>query len=168
VSLRGWLILIGFVLLAVPGRAQTSEQADSKYSCLDEFSARLEARLKALPDRWDKIPPPLVPVSGRSSKEVLAIRTARRAFAREPGSADAGAPSGSEVDFAPGGTSPPAESGVGGISVDIGGLEQAGGGGSAPYPLPQSRDTLKAKPSESSTKVCVRWSRSMSSRPRSA
>jgi tetratricopeptide (TPR) repeat protein len=28
--------------------------------------------LKALPDRWEKIPPPLVPISGRSSEEVLA------------------------------------------------------------------------------------------------
>ncbi len=62
-TLRRWLILIGFALLAVPGRAQ---------SCLEDISARLEARLKALPDRWDKIPPPLVPVSGRSSEEVLA------------------------------------------------------------------------------------------------
>ena len=58
-SLRGWLVLIGFALLAVPGTAQT---------CLDDISARLEA----LPDRWDKIPPPLIPVSGRSSEEVLA------------------------------------------------------------------------------------------------
>ena len=62
-TLRGWLILLVFALLAVPGRAQ---------SCLDDLSARLEARLKALPDRWDKIPPPLIPVSGRSSEEVLA------------------------------------------------------------------------------------------------
>ncbi|HSS49725.1 MAG TPA: tetratricopeptide repeat protein, partial [Thermoanaerobaculia bacterium] len=62
-TLRRWLIVIGFALLAVPGRAQ---------SCLEDISARLEARLKALPDRWDKIPPPLVPVSGRSSEEVLA------------------------------------------------------------------------------------------------
>jgi len=65
VTLRRWLILIGFALLAVPGRAQTN-------NCLDEISARLEARLKTLPDRWDKIPPPLIPVSGRSSEEVLA------------------------------------------------------------------------------------------------
>ncbi|HEY3569474.1 MAG TPA: CHAT domain-containing protein [Thermoanaerobaculia bacterium] len=71
-TLRGWLILIGFALLAIPGRAQTDEPVDSKQSCLDEISARLEAQLKALPDRWDKIPPPLVPVSGRSSEEVLA------------------------------------------------------------------------------------------------
>jgi tetratricopeptide (TPR) repeat protein len=71
-TLRRWLILIGFALLAVPGTAQTNEPADSKQSCLDEISARLEARLKALPDRWDKIPPPLVPVSGRSSEEILA------------------------------------------------------------------------------------------------
>ena len=61
--LRRWLVLIGFALVAIPGRAQT---------CLDDLSARLEARLKALPDRWDKIPPPLVPVSSRSSEEVLA------------------------------------------------------------------------------------------------
>lgn len=62
-SLRGWLVLIGFALVAVPGTAQT---------CIEDLSARLEARLKALPDRWDEIPPPLVPVSGRSSEEVLA------------------------------------------------------------------------------------------------
>ena len=62
-SLRGWLFLVGFALLAVPGRAQ---------NCLDDLSARLEARLKALPDRWEKIPPPLVPVSGRPFEEVLA------------------------------------------------------------------------------------------------
>ncbi|HVR95619.1 MAG TPA: CHAT domain-containing tetratricopeptide repeat protein [Thermoanaerobaculia bacterium] len=61
-SLRSWLALIVFALVAVPGRAQTSE----------DISARLEARLKALPDRWDTIPPPLIPVSGRSSEEVLA------------------------------------------------------------------------------------------------
>jgi len=60
-----WLLLVVFALLAIPGTAQTN-------SCLDDISARLEARLKALPDRWDKIPPPLVPVSGRSSEEVLA------------------------------------------------------------------------------------------------
>ncbi len=66
-TLRRWLVLIGFALLAVPGRAQ---------SCLDDLSARLEARLKALPDRWDKIPSPLVPVSGRSSEEVLATASA--------------------------------------------------------------------------------------------
>jgi tetratricopeptide (TPR) repeat protein len=72
VSLRRWLVLIGFALLAVPGRAQTSEPAGSKGSCLDDLSARLETRLQALPDRWDRIPPPLVPVSGRSSAEVLA------------------------------------------------------------------------------------------------
>jgi CHAT domain-containing protein len=64
-TLRRWLILIGFALLAVPGMAQTN-------SCLEDISVRLEARLKALPDRWDKIPQPLVPVSGRSSEEVLA------------------------------------------------------------------------------------------------
>lgn len=61
-NLRRWLVLIGFALVAVPGRAQFSE----------DLAARLEARLKALPDRWDAIPPPLVPVSGRSSEEVLA------------------------------------------------------------------------------------------------
>ena len=71
-TLRGWLAFLVFALLAVPGMAQTSEPVDSKQSCLDEISARLEARLKALPDRWDKIPPPLVPISGRSSEEVLA------------------------------------------------------------------------------------------------
>jgi CHAT domain-containing protein len=65
VTLRRWLVLIGFALLAVPGTAQTN-------SCFDDITARLEARLKALPDRWDKIPPPVVPVSGRSSEEVLA------------------------------------------------------------------------------------------------
>ena|GEM_PF-3449136 len=64
-TLRGWLVLIGFALLAVPGTAQTNSR-------LEDISARLEARLKALPDRWDKIPSPLVPVSGRSSEEVLA------------------------------------------------------------------------------------------------
>jgi len=64
-SLRRWLVVISFALLAVPGAAQTN-------SCLDDISARLEARLKALPDRWDKIPAPLVQVSGRSSEEVLA------------------------------------------------------------------------------------------------
>jgi tetratricopeptide (TPR) repeat protein len=64
VTLRRWLALIGFALLAVPGTAQTS--------CIEDISARLEARLKTLPDRWDEIPPPLVSVSGRSSKEVLA------------------------------------------------------------------------------------------------
>ena len=63
--LRRCLVLIGFVLLAVPGAAQTN-------SSMEDISARLEARLKALPDRWDKIPPPLVPVSGWSSEEVLA------------------------------------------------------------------------------------------------
>jgi CHAT domain-containing protein/tetratricopeptide (TPR) repeat protein len=68
-TLRRWLVLIGFALLVVPGTAQTN-------SCLDDISARLEARLKALPDRWDKIPPPLVPVSGRSSEEVLATASA--------------------------------------------------------------------------------------------
>ena len=62
-SLRRWLALIVFALVAVPGTAQT---------CIEDISARLEARLKALPDRWDEIPPPLVPVSGRSSEEVLA------------------------------------------------------------------------------------------------
>jgi CHAT domain-containing protein len=65
VILRRWLVLIGFALFAVPGMAQTNSR-------LDDISARLEARLKALPDRWDKIPPPLIPVSGRSSEEVLA------------------------------------------------------------------------------------------------
>jgi tetratricopeptide (TPR) repeat protein len=64
-TLRRWLVLIGFALLAVPGTAQTN-------SCIEDISTRLEARLKALPDRWDKIPPPLIPVSGRSSEEVLA------------------------------------------------------------------------------------------------
>jgi CHAT domain-containing protein/tetratricopeptide (TPR) repeat protein len=63
-SLRSWLVLIGVALLAVPGAAQAS--------CIEDISARLEARLKALPDRWDGIPSPLVPVSGRSSEEVLA------------------------------------------------------------------------------------------------
>jgi tetratricopeptide (TPR) repeat protein/CHAT domain-containing protein len=63
VSLRRGLVLIGFALLAVPGRAQ---------SCLDDLSARLEDRLQALPDRWDKIPSPLVPVSGQSAEAVLA------------------------------------------------------------------------------------------------
>ncbi|HEX6904660.1 MAG TPA: tetratricopeptide repeat protein [Thermoanaerobaculia bacterium] len=63
-SLRRWLFLIGFALVAVPGTAQTN--------CIDDISTRLEARLKALPDRWDEIPPPLVPVSGRPSEEVLA------------------------------------------------------------------------------------------------
>jgi tetratricopeptide (TPR) repeat protein len=72
VSLRRWLALIGFALLAAPGRAQTNDPAGSKGSCLDDISARLEARLKALPDHWDTIPPALVPVSGRSSEEVLA------------------------------------------------------------------------------------------------
>src|SRR3982751_827687 len=71
-TLRRWLALIVFALLAAPGMAQTSEPAGSKGSCLEDISARLEARLKALPDRWDKIPPPLVPVSGRPSEEVLA------------------------------------------------------------------------------------------------
>ncbi|HEX4961295.1 MAG TPA: CHAT domain-containing tetratricopeptide repeat protein, partial [Thermoanaerobaculia bacterium] len=74
-TLRRWFILIGFALLAVPGGAQTSEPTDSKLCqrlSEDDISARLEARLKALPDRWDKIPPPLVPISGRSSEEVLA------------------------------------------------------------------------------------------------
>ncbi len=71
-TFRGWLILVVFALLAIPAKAQTNEPADSKQSCLDEISARLEARLKTLPDRWDKIPPPLVPVSGRSSEDVLA------------------------------------------------------------------------------------------------
>jgi CHAT domain-containing protein/tetratricopeptide (TPR) repeat protein len=65
VTLRRCLILIGFALLAVPETARTN-------SCIGDISARLEARLKALPDRWDKIPPPLIPVSGRSSEEVLA------------------------------------------------------------------------------------------------
>ncbi|HEX4962042.1 MAG TPA: CHAT domain-containing tetratricopeptide repeat protein [Thermoanaerobaculia bacterium] len=64
-TLRRWLIVIGCALLAVPGTAQTN-------SCIEDISARLEARLKALPDRWDKIPPPLVPLSGRSPEEVLA------------------------------------------------------------------------------------------------
>jgi CHAT domain-containing protein len=63
-SLRRWLVLIGFALVAIPGTAQTS--------CLEDISARLETRLKALPDRWNEIPPPLIPVSGRSSEEVLA------------------------------------------------------------------------------------------------
>jgi CHAT domain-containing protein/tetratricopeptide (TPR) repeat protein len=63
-TFRRWLVLIGFALVAVPGTAQTN-------SSIDDISARLEARLKALPDRWDTIPPPLVPVSGRSSEEVL-------------------------------------------------------------------------------------------------
>jgi tetratricopeptide (TPR) repeat protein/CHAT domain-containing protein len=62
-TLRRWLVVIVFALMAVPGTAQT---------CSDEISARLEARLKALPDRWDTIPQPLIPVSGRSSEEVLA------------------------------------------------------------------------------------------------
>jgi CHAT domain-containing protein/tetratricopeptide (TPR) repeat protein len=62
VILRRWLILIGFALLAIPGAAQTN----------DDLSARLENRLKTLPDHWDKIPAPLVPVSSRSSEEVLA------------------------------------------------------------------------------------------------
>jgi CHAT domain-containing protein/tetratricopeptide (TPR) repeat protein len=62
-SLRRWLVVIFFALAAVPGTAQT---------CLDDISARLEARLKALPDRWDTIPSPLVPISGRSSEEILA------------------------------------------------------------------------------------------------
>ena len=76
-TLRRWLVLIGFVLLAVPGSAQTN-------SCLDDISARLEARLKSLPDRWDKIPPPLVPVSGRSSEEVLATASEKeKALASE-------------------------------------------------------------------------------------
>lgn len=64
-SLRRWLVLAALALLAVPGRAQTN-------GCIADISARLEARLKALPDRWDTIPSPLVPVSGRSSEEVLA------------------------------------------------------------------------------------------------
>jgi len=64
-TLRRWLIPMGFALLAVPGTAQTN-------SCIDDISARLEARLKALPDRWDEIPQPLIPISGRSSEEVLA------------------------------------------------------------------------------------------------
>jgi tetratricopeptide (TPR) repeat protein len=64
-SLRRWLVLIGVTLLAVPGTAQTN-------SCIEDISTRLEARLKTLPDRWDKIPPPLIPVSGQSSEEVLA------------------------------------------------------------------------------------------------
>ncbi len=71
-SLRRWLVLIGFALLAVPGTAQTNEPAGSEHGCLEDISARLEARLKALLERWDEIPPPLVPVSGRSSEEVLA------------------------------------------------------------------------------------------------
>jgi len=64
-TLRRWLVLIGFALVAVPGAAQTN-------ICIEDVSTHLEARLKALPDRWDTIPPPLVPVSGRSSEEVLA------------------------------------------------------------------------------------------------
>jgi len=64
VTLRGWLILTGFALLAAPGSAQTI--------CAEDISARLETRLKTLPDRWDKISPPLVPVSGRSPEGVLA------------------------------------------------------------------------------------------------
>ena len=71
-KLRRWLILIVIALLAAPGTAQTNEPAGSKDSCLDDISTRLEARLKALPDRWDQIPSPLVPVSGRSSEKVLA------------------------------------------------------------------------------------------------
>jgi len=63
-TLRGWLAVIGFALVAVPGTAQTS--------CMEDISARLEARLKSLSDRWETIPAPLVPVSGRSSEEVLA------------------------------------------------------------------------------------------------
>jgi CHAT domain-containing protein/tetratricopeptide (TPR) repeat protein len=63
-TLRRWLVLISFALVALPGTAQTN--------CVDDISARLEARLKALPDRWDKIPQPLIPVSGRPSEEVLA------------------------------------------------------------------------------------------------
>ncbi len=64
-SLRRWLVLIIFALVAVLGTAQTNELSE-------EVSARLEARLKALSDRWDEIPPPLIPVSGRSSEEILA------------------------------------------------------------------------------------------------
>ncbi len=70
-----WLAVIGFALVAIPGTAQTNEPADSKLCqrlSEDDISARLEARLKALPNRWDTIPPPLVPISGRSSEEVLA------------------------------------------------------------------------------------------------
>ncbi|HXU30262.1 MAG TPA: hypothetical protein VN851_06785, partial [Thermoanaerobaculia bacterium] len=69
---RRWPVLVVFALLAVAGSAQTSEPAGSERSPLDDISARLEARLKALPDRWDAIPPPSIPVSGRSSEEVLA------------------------------------------------------------------------------------------------
>ncbi len=64
-TLCRWLLPTVFMLLAVPGTAQTN-------SAPEDISARLEARLKDLPDRWDKIPPPLVPVSGQSSEGVLA------------------------------------------------------------------------------------------------
>ena len=74
-SLRRGLVLTGLVLLAIPGTAQT---------CIEDVSARLEARLKALPDRWDKISPPLIPVSGRSSEEILATASEEeKAFVSE-------------------------------------------------------------------------------------
>ncbi|HEY0554098.1 MAG TPA: hypothetical protein VGG20_07495, partial [Thermoanaerobaculia bacterium] len=75
-----WLIPVIFGLLAIPVTAKPSEPADSKRGWTREWLsqrlsedifARLEARLRALPERWDKIPQPVVPISGRLSEEVL-------------------------------------------------------------------------------------------------
>jgi CHAT domain-containing protein/tetratricopeptide (TPR) repeat protein len=62
------------VFLALVTEASAQNQADQA-SLRAEVWERILARLEALPDRWDALPAPAVPPSGRSSDEVLSAAT---------------------------------------------------------------------------------------------
>jgi CHAT domain-containing protein len=67
-------ILASIVLLACIMPAHAQQQADREQLRAGVWE-RILARLEALPDRWDALPAPAVPPSGRSPDEVLSAAT---------------------------------------------------------------------------------------------
>jgi CHAT domain-containing protein/tetratricopeptide (TPR) repeat protein len=67
-------ILASILLFACIAPAQAQQQADREQLRAGVWE-RILARLEALPDRWDALPAPAVPPSGRSSDEVLSAAT---------------------------------------------------------------------------------------------
>ena len=70
--MRTHLAFIVFLALVTEAHAQNqADQASLRASVWE----RILARLEALPDRWDALPAPAVPPSGRSPQEVLSAAT---------------------------------------------------------------------------------------------
>jgi CHAT domain-containing protein/tetratricopeptide (TPR) repeat protein len=67
-------ILASILLFACIAPAQAQQQADREQLRAGVWE-RILARLEALPDRWDALPAPAVPPSGRAPDEVLSAAT---------------------------------------------------------------------------------------------